>query len=130
MDTRKRLQFDVPGASVLVIERHHSYERGWNKAPRMYVDASEQFNVIEDLMNRHRRPYATWRKAVRKALAGGQHRSFQDGLVTKGRMLLPLLARIRSRITVHRSRWRVLPVLRHLGDACWRAQCRRGQGCT
>jgi hypothetical protein len=70
MDTRKRLEFNVPGASVLVIERHHSYERGWNKAPRMYVDASEQFNVIEDLMNRHRRPYATWRKAVRKALAG------------------------------------------------------------
>ena len=70
MDTRKRLEFNVPGASVLVIERRHSYERGWNKAPRMYVDASEQFNVIEDLMNRHRRPYATWRKAVRKALAG------------------------------------------------------------
>ena len=70
MDTRKRLQFDVPGASVLVIERRHSYERGWNKAPRMYVDVSEQFNVIEDLMNRHRRPYAAWRKAVRRALAG------------------------------------------------------------
>lgn len=70
MDTRKRLQFEVPGASVLVIERYRNYERGWNKAPRMYVDASEKFNVIEDLMNRHRRPYATWRKAVRKALAG------------------------------------------------------------
>ena len=69
MDTRKRLEFNVPGASVLVIERHHSYERGWNNAPRMYVDANETFNVIEDLMNRHRRPYATWRKAIRTALA-------------------------------------------------------------
>jgi hypothetical protein len=35
----------------------------------MYVDANETFNVIEDLMNRHRRPYATWRKAIRTALA-------------------------------------------------------------
>ena len=69
MDTRKRLEFNVPGASVLVIERRHSYERGWNNAPRMYVDANETFNVIEDLMNRHRRPYATWRKAIRTALA-------------------------------------------------------------
>lgn len=69
MDTRKRLQFEVPGASVLVIERRHNYERGWNNAPRMYVDANEKFNVIEDLMNRHRRPYATWRKAIRTALA-------------------------------------------------------------
>jgi len=70
MDTRKRLEFNVPGASVLIIERYRNYERGWNKAPRMYVDVSEQFNVIEDLMNRHRRPYAAWRKAVRRALAG------------------------------------------------------------
>jgi hypothetical protein len=69
MDTRKRLEFNVPGASVLIIERYRTYERGWNNAPRMYVDANETFNVIEDLMNRHRRPYATWRKAIRTALA-------------------------------------------------------------
>lgn len=70
MDTRKRLQLEVPGAEIMIIERYSNYERGWNKAPRMYVSTDQEFSVLEDLMNRRNRPYAFWRKSVRKALAG------------------------------------------------------------
>ena len=66
---RKRAEFEVPGASVLVIERHYSEGRGYYNAPRMYVSTDESFDVIEDLMNRRNRPYAFWRKAIRKAIA-------------------------------------------------------------
>lgn len=40
-----------------------------HKKPRMYVWPDENFNVLEDLANRTRRPHAAWRKAVERLVA-------------------------------------------------------------
>lgn len=39
------------------------------KKPRMYVWPDENFNVLESLQNRTRRPYDAWRKAVKALVA-------------------------------------------------------------
>jgi hypothetical protein len=50
--------------------RGRSYiERVRTTKPRVYVDAAQPFNVLEDLTNRTRRPHTAWKPRVIEALA-------------------------------------------------------------
>ena len=69
----KRVDLDFPEGKITVIERVWDRYGGWRSydaKPRMYVDATGEFNVFEDLANRRRRPFTIWRKAIRRNLAG------------------------------------------------------------
>ena len=69
----KRVDLDFPEGKITVIERVWDRYGGWRSydaKPRMYVHVSEKFSVLEDMANRHRRPFTLWRKAIRMNLAG------------------------------------------------------------
>lgn len=62
----KRLEFNLPGATVAINERRwDGSSRDYNKAPRMYVSTDEAFNALEDLTNRTRRPHVAWKKIIK-----------------------------------------------------------------
>lgn len=65
----KSATIELPGATVRIRERGWDETRRNNK-PRMYVSSDQEFSVLEDMANRHRRPFSVWRNAVRANLAG------------------------------------------------------------
>jgi hypothetical protein len=71
-DTRKRIETPIADGKITVMERQYDWRdnRGYHSKPRMYVHASNEFDCVEDLMNRRRRPFKVWRKAIRENLAG------------------------------------------------------------
>ena len=71
---RKQVEFELDGASVKILERSRAGEtwRSYNAKPRMYVWADKEFSVLEDMANRFRRPFTTWRKVVKDRLADTQ----------------------------------------------------------
>ena len=55
--------------NILVIRRDPTLtQREYNAAPRMYVSADE--TVLENLMNRRRRPYNVYKTMIRGSLLG------------------------------------------------------------
>jgi len=67
--TNKRLTIETSGATINIIERDRFTEtwRDYDKKPRCYVWGDVEFNAIEDLNNRTRRPHAVWRKGLIQA---------------------------------------------------------------
>ena len=63
-------EINVPGAKIKIRPRTWGDGRGYRSKPRMYVWADQEFSVLEDLANRHRRPAGVWRRAVRDRLNG------------------------------------------------------------
>lgn len=62
---------ETPTGSVTINARswaYHTY-REMNTKPRVYVHVTEDFDVLEDLTNRYRRPSTAWRKAARQLIA-------------------------------------------------------------
>lgn len=61
---------DTTYGSITIVNRNpltHD-RRGYRAKPRLYVGVSD-FNLLEDLENRTRRPYAAWRKLAEKVVA-------------------------------------------------------------
>ena len=59
-----RTQIDLPDATISISRRAFTSSREYNIKPRMFVDTGE-FSLVEDLINRGRRPSTVWRNAVR-----------------------------------------------------------------
>lgn len=73
-DTRKQVELPIAEGSLKIIERTWDVRgggwRSYDSKPRMYVWTTGEFDVLEDLTNRGRRPFTLWRKAIRMNLAG------------------------------------------------------------
>ena len=73
-DTRKRVELPFAEGRLMIMERSIDVRggswRAYDAKPRMYVHATGEFDVLEDMTNRRRRPFTLWRKAIRANLAG------------------------------------------------------------
>lgn len=72
-DIRRRIELTIPEGKIMIMERAFDVSGGWrayDAKPRMYVHATGEFDVLEDMANRRRRPFTLWRKAIRKNLIG------------------------------------------------------------
>lgn len=65
MDNRQRVEVAFDSGSLLMIERQFDWRdaRSYETAPRMYVSTGD--NVLEDMMNRRRRPYNVYKSLIR-----------------------------------------------------------------
>lgn len=66
--TTQRHTIKTSGATIDIVERlNDGTWRDYDKKPRCYVSGDAEFNALEDLENRTRRPHAIWRKALIQA---------------------------------------------------------------
>lgn len=65
MTTMTTKTIEIPGATLKFIKRSYAYDRrGYSAAPRMYVSVKDE-TILDNLMNRGRRPYNVYKTLLR-----------------------------------------------------------------
>lgn len=64
-DLRDRATIEFSGGTIRLLERAYDWRdpRGYNAAPRMYVDIADE-TLWDDLVNRTRRPYSVYKTMI------------------------------------------------------------------